>query len=135
MNPLILILLAAFVASPVHAEPKKKKSWFEEMFQPKKPKVAPKRIKKTRAKSQPLPTPTAIPKSKRIPVDQQWYANYLEQEAAWDYEIPDDALIEFKDGKYHVPPVVFRHYEDMLATPRRSPTPKPTARPAIIDAQ
>jgi len=51
-------------------------------------------------------------------VDAQWYANYLEQELIWNYWIPEDAQIKSRDGKIHVPPVVFRHYEDMLKTPR-----------------
>ncbi len=131
MNALILVLLVAFAASPVHAEPRKKESGFQKvlksMFPSSKPKVVPKRTKK----SKPKPTATPTPKSKKHEVDSEWIARYLEQEAAWDYEIPDDDLIEWKDGKYHVPSVVFRHYEDMLNTPRRSPTATPTVSPTL----
>ncbi len=128
MNPLILILLAAFVASPVYAEPKKKESGFTKvlktMFPSAKPKVVPKRTRKVNAKSHPTPTPeTPTINRMYVPVEVDWMAKYWEQEAAWDYYIPEDNLIRFVDGKYVVPIVVYKHYEGMVKTPRRMPTP------------
>ena len=47
-------------------------------------------------------------------------ANYWELVAAWDYSIPDEREITFSDGKYHVPPVVYRHYDDMVSARKRA---------------
>lgn len=125
MNPLKLILLAALVATSVYAEPKKKESGFQKvlksMFPSATPKVVPKRTRKVHAKSRPTPIP--ITKSMYVPVEIDWMARYWEEEAAWDYYIPDDNLIRFINGKYMVPIVVYKHYEDMVKTPRRTPPP------------
>lgn len=68
-----------------------------------------------------LPSPTPAPPEEKRAVDAQWIADYRQLELAWDYPIPDDDQIDFKDGKYYVPLVVAKHYEDMLNTaPRRA---------------
>ncbi len=132
MNPITLILLAAFVASPVYAEPKKKESGFtkvlKSMFPSAKPKVVPK--KRKHVTKQIVKEPHKDPEKPTInrmyvTVEVDWMAQYWEQEAAWDYYIPEDNQIRFVDGKYLVPVVVFKHYEDMVKTPRRTPIPKP----------
>ncbi len=132
MNPSVLILIAALVAAPVYAEKKPKESGFQKvlrsMFPSAKPKVVPKKRKRVIRSVKPSPVPIAKPEiSKRIyvPVEVDWMAQYWEQEAAWDYYIPEDEQIRFIDGKYQVPIVVYRHYEDMAKTPRRTPAPKP----------
>jgi hypothetical protein len=69
------------------------------------------------------PKPTATPPNPEVRykgffvVDSMWMARYRTLEAIWDYEIPEDAEIRYEEGKYLVPPVVFRHYEDMAKTP------------------
>ncbi len=127
MNAPILILIAALVACPVYAE-KKKESGFQKvlrsMFPSAKPKIVPKKRKRVTKSVKATPTPTTR-KRIYVPVDLEWMAQYWEQEAAWDYYIPEDDQIKFVDGKYQVPIVVYRHYEDMFKTPRRTPTPKP----------
>ncbi len=130
MNALVLILIAALVACPVYAEQKKKESGLTKvlrtMFPSATPKIIP-RKKKHVAKRPPKAKPSQTPSVNQIyvTVEIDWMAKYWEQEAAWDYYLPEDNQIRFVDGKYQVPIVVFRHYEDMVKTPRRTPTPKP----------
>ncbi len=133
MNLIVPILVVIFIASPVYAEPKKKESGFQKamrsMFPSATPKIVqPKRKRATRAKQkQEVRQTPEPPKPNRlyVPVEIDWMARYWEEEAAWDYYIPEDDQIRFVDGKYQVPIVVYRHYEDMAKTPRRTPSPKP----------
>ena len=105
-----------------YVEAKDTRSLWQRIFRPAKP-IPQKKHKVTHhKKSNPSPTPTktppAIPTDKRSPsgdfiVDNQWYANYLEQEVAWSYYLSYDKDIKFVDGSFHVPPVVYRHSQDM----------------------
>src|SRR5215468_9787571 len=99
------------------------------LFKPKKKAVqAQKKKNKPRniASPTPTPSPSPQPEDKKIikregvffAVESQWLAQYRIFEAAWDYPIPEDDDIRFIDGKYHVPAVVYRHYEDMEKTPK-----------------
>lgn len=135
MNAPLLILIAALVASPVYAEQEKKESGLTKvlrtMFPSAKPKVVrQKRSRKSTRTSRSTPQPTPITNHKYQTVDIDWMARYWEEEAAWDYYIPEDNLIRFVDGKYIVPIVVYRHYEDMAKTPRRTP---PLSNPVPIE--
>ncbi len=119
----IVFFLVLVLASPCVA--KDKRSFWEKMFvAPKKTKVVKKRSHSKKStperKADPTPKPTPVTQTPRngkgfFIVSEQWYANYLVREAAWDYYIPDDDGIRFIDGKYHVPPVVYRHFEDLVA--------------------
>lgn len=83
-------------------------SWLSRLFQPTKVKqVAKHKTSRRAAKKITKPQDT-------FEVDAQWIATYREQEVAWDYFIPDDDHIRFENGKFYVPAVVFRHYQDML---------------------
>src|SRR5512147_2908777 len=106
MNPATLIVLLALAVTPAQAEPhrKKKQSGFDKfvqtIFPPKKqvPKK-PAKVKRTKPKVREVIVTTPPPTERRpkIVVDPEWMARYIEQEATWDYEIPDDDLITFKD--------------------------------------
>ena len=52
-------------------------------------------------------------------VDNQWMASYRVVEAVWEYAIPEDDQIEYDNGVYYVPVVVYRHYQDMIKTPKK----------------
>jgi len=86
-------------------------------------------VKRVEPKSNPPSTPA--PNSKNpsyvringilyYQVSDEWMAHYLVLEATWDYQIPEDDKIWYDNGKYYVPPVVYRHYEDMAKTTARS---------------
>lgn len=139
MNPLIFALVMVLaVNDSAFAKPKDKdKSAFEKvlkaMFTPRPKTAAKAKRKEHRAgeraetrKDEPKPIKAAV---KTVTVDPEWLARYWELEATWDYAIPEDDLIKWKDGKYVVPIVVFRHYEDMVNTPRRIARPQSDARP------
>lgn len=98
------------------------KNWFDKLFS--KPKQHEKPVKKKASSPKRKKTKPAT-KEKTFTVDSQWIANYRELEVLWDYEIPDDHLIVFENGKFTVPAVVYHHYEDMA----NSPKPRPTATP------
>jgi|SRR5215831_2531304 len=89
---------------------------FSKLFAPRKTKVVrkepPKKIVHHR-KSKGIATPTR----KTFTVDADWMARYWTLVALWDYPIPEEKDIRFENGKYIVPAVVYRHYEDMAATP------------------
>ena len=96
------------------------------LYKPKKKivqKASPVKHKKDSHKNVPKPVPKPTPPSPEVRykgffvVDSIWMARYRTLEAVWDYEIPEDAAIQYHSGKYLVPPVVFRHYEDMAKTP------------------
>ena len=134
MNPLILasVLLLA-LNDPVHAHPQQKQSGFDKflkkLFTPRTPEKPKKPKRKVVRHSVPHSQPKAVnPSSKDIIVDAEWMAHYWELEAAWDYPIPEDDLIKWKDGKYIVPISVFKHYEDMANTPRRIASPQSNVR-------
>jgi|SRR5215471_4308990 len=95
---------------------------FSKIFSPPKKKT----VEKARPKKK-TPVKTT-PKKKKdyrtYEVDPEWMAQYWLLESVWDYPIPEDKDIQFKNGKYIVPVVVYRHYEDMANTPKPSPTPK-----------
>lgn len=111
----LALLLALLIA--ITCEAKDNRSFWQKLFSPAKPKVVKKRvvvhhhrrITKTRV------TQSETPRNGKgyFIVDSQWYAEYLAMESARTYWIYDDKDIEFMDGKFHVPPVVYRHYEDM----------------------
>lgn len=125
MNPLILALLVIFALhEPSYAETKKQQSGFDKflksLFQPRTKKATQKRTRKKHVEKL-KPKSGHEPKTEEgIPVNTGWMARYWELEAAWDYPIPEDKLIKWKDGKYIVPFLVFKHYEDMANTPRRA---------------
>lgn len=89
------------------------------MFPSAKPKVVVKKSKpksKTKRKIETNEKPDVLHRT----VEPEWMATYWEQEALWDYYIPEDKEIKFIDGKYVVPITVYRHNEDMLNTKRRA---------------
>jgi hypothetical protein len=53
---------------------------------------------------------------KTFTVDAQWMAQYKAMEVKWKYPIPEDKDIRYENGKFIVPVVVYRHYEDMANT-------------------
>lgn len=132
MRAVVLLMALVLAASPYSdalSETKRQTFW-ERLFNPSKPKPQPKKRHKSASspasKASPARSPT--PTERRngdgyFIVDSQWYANYVTEEMAWDYWIPEDSLVRFRDGKYHVPPVVYRHYEDMVKTPKPTPMP------------
>lgn len=124
MRALILVLLVAFsAAGVVHAQSVSKKTSgldkvLRSMFQSQKPTPTPKPKGKRKAH---VARVTPKKSTDTFTVDYEWMARYWELESAWDYWIPEDDQIKFKDGKYIVPVVVFKHYEDMANTARRTP--------------
>ena len=89
---------------------------FSKLFGPQKKKVVKKELPKKvvhHRKSKAIATPTR----KTFTVDADWMARYWTLVALWDYPIPEEKDIRYENGKYIVPAVVFRHYEDMAATP------------------
>ena len=116
MNLVIPVLMAIFIAGQVYAEPKKNESGLTKalrtMFPSAKPKVVPVKRKRVTTKKQKQEIKEQPPKPNRlyVPVEIDWMARYWEEEAAWDYYIPEDDQIRFVDGKYQVPIVVYRHY-------------------------
>ena len=126
MKMLIPVLLMALMVSTVQADaPKKKekstlaKIW-EYIVPPKPVKKQKKHVVRKRSKPTSIvsvtPTPAMRGKAGTYVVDAQWMADYWEQELAWGYWIPEDDEVKFIEGKYYVPPVVYRHFEDMRAT-------------------
>lgn len=124
MRILILLLWLVFSSTSIGAD----SLW--NLF---KKKSKPKVVQKVKHRSHPSNKRKAEKKPKQEPtvpegfklVDAQWMANYVELEAAWDYYIPEDAWIWSANGKYLVPIVVFKHYEDMRNTHRSdSATPR-----------
>ena len=115
----LVVLLILSVATPVpQALPKDTRNLWQKIFLPKptpKPKkkhrhVPPKpKIKSVQTKPQQDRTPDGY-----YIVEPQWMANYWEQIAAWNYSIQGEKDIRFENGKYHVPPTVYRHYDDMV---------------------
>src|SRR5262245_56340214 len=123
MRLVIVALLLAFNSQPMAAE------WhLSDLFKPPKKKTVRKPIHKKHAT--PIPRPRVTPTPKPAPketivngyfvVDEVWMARYRVLEAIWDYEIPEDTYIGYADGRWYVPPVVYRHYEDMAKTPHRA---------------
>lgn len=128
MRAIILVLLVAFSAAGiVHAQSVRKKSSgldkvLRSVLQPRKPTTTPKPKPKPKSKRKAhIAHVTPKQSTKTLTVDYEWMARYWELETAWDYWIPEDDQIKFKDGKYIVPVVVFKHYEDMANTARRTP--------------
>jgi hypothetical protein len=124
----LLLLILWTGSSVVSAQPlRKKPSGFDKilrsMFQPRKPTPAQKPKRKA-VKQQSKLTAKA---QRTFTVDPEWIARYWELQAAWDYPIPEDDQIQWKDGKYIVPLMVQKHYEDMLNTPKRPATNQPNA--------
>src|SRR6267154_3928021 len=121
MRTIILVILTVFSIGVANAQRlRKNPSVFDKvlhsMFQPRKTiKPKPKVVTKVLV--------IIVESKKSTPrifiVDPQWIARYWELEMAWDYWIPEDEQIKFRDGKYIVPIVVFKHYEDMANTARR----------------
>lgn len=129
MTFVVLVLAIVLTAMPMFGETQQRKkkapTFWERLFKPQTTKTSIRRPKphKHADKPRPQPTPTPVPTDSLAPsrakdgsfiVDAQWMAYYWEQELAWDYPIPEDQDIKFVEGKYHVPPVVYRHYEDMV---------------------
>ncbi len=57
---------------------------------------------------------------KTFTVDAQWMAQYRAMVALFKYPIPEEKQIRYEKGKFIVPLVVYRHYEDMqLAAVKR----------------
>ncbi len=116
----IVFFLVLALASPCVAGDKR--SFLEKMFSPKKSKTVKKRSAARQKSPPPKPKPSVSPTTEAprngkgyFIVTEQWYANYLVREAAWDYYIPDDDGIQYINGQYHVPPVVYRHFQDLVA--------------------
>jgi hypothetical protein len=120
----VILLLAVLISSPVYAKPKKESGFtkiLRTMFPSAHPKLVPRKRKHIPAKQQSKKSVNRL----YVTVEIDWMARYWEEEAAWDYYIPEDDLIRFVEGKYVVPIVVYKHNEDMQNTPRRTPTPTP----------
>jgi|SRR5215831_18786834 len=119
MKWLIWLITLSLSAQPVY-------SWdLSELFKPQKKKVVQQtgHSKKTKKKAEPSPTPKPKADEGRknyYQVDADWMARYSALEAIWKYQIPEDDQIIFEAGKYYVPPVVYRHYDDMAVTPKRN---------------
>lgn len=117
----LVVLLILSVATPVpQALPKDTRNLWQKIFIP-KPTPKPKKKSHHTPRKKPVETKPieTKPKQGRTPdlyfiVEPQWMANYWEQIAAWNYPIPDEKYIHFENGKYHVPPTVYRHYDDMV---------------------
>lgn len=122
MRPSWIVLILLFAFTSICAQATKNTSAFDKLlrsvFPSAKAKVEIKK-KSTRLRKK------ILRGNLYVEVEPEWIARYTEQEQAWDYFIPDDDLIRFDEGKYIVPIVVYRHYEDMAKTPRRSTTPPP----------
>jgi len=56
--------------------------------------------------------------ARKFIVGPEWISRYFALVEIWNYPLPEDALIRYSDGNYIVPPVVFRHYEDMSRAER-----------------
>jgi len=103
-------------------------SWdLSDLFKPNKTQKTtrhlPTKKKRAKEKPEPAPTPTPTPSPSRQnyhKVDIEWMAKYRALEAVWAYQIPEDDLIQFEGGSYYVPPVVYRHFDDMASTPKRN---------------
>jgi hypothetical protein len=50
---------------------------------------------------------------KTFTVDAQWMAQYRAMVVMFKYPIPEEKQIRFEGGKFIVPLVVYRHFEDM----------------------
>jgi hypothetical protein len=116
------LLMATLLIMPVQS----RAFDLSDLFKPKKKivqKTPHKQRKQTSNKHTATARPTSTPPNSEVRykgsfvVDSVWMARYRTLEAIWDYEIPEDAGIQYEAGKYLVPPVVFRHYEDMAKTP------------------
>ncbi len=122
----VAVGLATAIAEPkAKARPKPTPTFLQKLFAPKKsatPKITRRSIPKKNAskiESEPKPRPRPVPtECACYIVDAEWMAHYRVLEAIWSYPIPEDADIRFENGKYMVPTVVYRHYEDMMKTPR-----------------
>ena len=132
MRLAILVLLVVFSISVANAERLRKKpsgldKVLRSMFQSRthKPVIVRRTIQPIITKRIYIESPKPIQRT--FNVDRQWLARYWELEATWGYWIPEDDQIKFKDGKYIVPIVVFKHCEDMAKTPRRNSVNAPTA--------
>lgn len=113
----VLLPLGATQAQAKKKEPSALEKVLKTMFPSTKPKVEPQKKKRyatPKKRSQPVTRQNV-----HFMVEPQWMARYWEEEAQWDYYIPEDDQIKFKDGHYIVPFVVYRHYEDMANTPDR----------------
>jgi hypothetical protein len=57
---------------------------------------------------------------KTFTVDAQWMAQYRAMVVMFKYPIPEEKQIRYESGKFIVPLVVYRHFEDMtLAATKR----------------
>ena len=119
----LLLVVLLSTAQTFSQQTQQKKSSLQKFLNVFSPKPTPKPVRKkpkvTKKEVKVSPTPSKQrTKTGLFIVDAQWLANYREQEMAWSYSIPEDDEIKFENGKYHVSPVVYRHYEDMLKTSR-----------------
>ena len=122
MKVLVMVIVLILAVSPCAICAKDTRPLWKRIFIPLK--VKPKPSKKHRVIHQKEAVTSETPEEKRsksgmFVVDSQWWATYVEQEAAWGYWIPDDANVKFKDGKIHVPPVVYRHWQDLEEAKKR----------------
>lgn len=121
----VTLLIAVSMASAnaqTHTKTKQH-SWIDSLskvFSKPAPKPKPKIARKKKSKPKSRPEHTDI----SFEVDSQWMANYRMLEVEWQYVIPEDDEIRFKNGNYIVPLVVYRHFQDMAVTPPRT-TPPP----------
>jgi len=131
MRLALLVLLVVFSISVANAERLRKKpsgldkvlrSMFQSRTREHKPVIVRRPIVTKRIYIERLKPPSRL-----FNVDRQWMARYWELEATWGYWIPEDDQIKFKDGKYIVPIMVFKHCEDMAKTPRRDSANAPSA--------
>jgi len=127
----LLVLLVVFFTSVANAERLRKKpsgldKVLRSMFQSRKTVVVRRpAVRPIITKRIYIESPKSVQRT--FNVDRQWLARYWELEATWGYWIPEDDQIKFKDGKYIVPIVVFKHCEDMAKTPRRDSANAPSA--------
>lgn len=122
MRPAWLIIISLFAFTSICAQATKKTSAFDKLLKGIFPAA---KAKVEIKKKGPRVRKKIVRGNLYVVVEPEWIARYTEQEQAWDYFIPDDDLIRFDAGQYIVPIVVYRHYEDMAKTPRRSPSPIP----------
>ena len=113
-----MIVLTVALCPCVNAKEKQKKDtrplWKRIFVPPKKEPPKKRHVTRHKESSTPIPTVGGRTPSGMFIVDYQWYADYVEMEAAWSYYIPDDDYIEFKDKHVYVPPVSYRHFQDMV---------------------
>jgi hypothetical protein len=124
MNFVVMALVLSFTMPELQAQHKAKPqpSVFDKLFKPNKIVPPPKPKKPVVVAKKKEPEKRTFSQNDKSPifiVDNEWIAHYKILSDLYAYPIPEDKSIEFKNGKYYVPAVVYRHYEDMMKSPRK----------------